>query len=141
LSPAAILLPVFVQIGLTFFLGFRLALARRSAVLSGDVRLSDIALGQKPWPARVQQIANAYQNQFELPVAFFALVAFTMITSKADLAFVVLEWMFVGSRIGHAFVHTTSNHVPTRFRIFLLGSLVLLVMWVMFAIRILVGAI
>ncbi len=108
--------------------------------MRGDMRLKDMALGQKPWPDKVQQVSNAFQNQFEVPVAFYALVGFAMLTSKADLAFVVLEWIFVASRIGHAVVHTTSNHVPTRFLYFVSGGVVLLVMWVMFAIRILVGA-
>lgn len=140
MSTAAVLLPVFVQVGLTFFLGFRLALLRRSAVLGGDVRLKDIALGRNPWPDRIEQVGKAYQNQLELPVAFYVLVAFAMITSKADLTFAALEWVFGGSRIAHAFVHTTSNHVPTRFRLFVLGAVVLLLMWMMFAARILLGA-
>lgn len=141
MSAAAVLLPVFVAIGLTFLLGIRLGIARRGALMRGEVRMSDIALGRKPWPDRVEQIENAYENQFELPAAFYVVVAFAMITSAADRAFVVLEWLFVGSRLAHAFVHTTSNHVPTRFRLFALGAVTLLVMWVLFALRILAGAI
>jgi hypothetical protein len=140
MPPAAILLPVFVQVGLTLFLGFRLALARRGAVMRGDVRVSDIALGRKPWPDRVQQLGNSFESQFEVPTLFYALVAFAMITGTAALAFVVLAWAFVASRFAHAFVHTTSNHLRTRFRFFALGGAILLVMWVIFAVRILVGA-
>jgi hypothetical protein len=139
MSPSAILLPVFVQVWMTFYLGFRLGFARRGAIQRGDMRLADMALGQKPWPDRIQKIGNAYENQFELPVAFYTLVAFAMITSKADFAFVVLAWVFVGSRIAHMVVHTTSNHVPTRFRLFLASGVILLVMWIMFALRILAG--
>ncbi len=140
MTSAAILLPVFVQVGLAFYLGFRLGLARRGAVMRGDVRLADIALGRKPWPDHIEQLGNAYDNQFQLPVAFYALVAFAMITSKADVAFVALGWLFVASRIAHAFVHTTSNHVPTRFRWFASGVVIMLVMWVWFALRLLAGA-
>ena len=140
MTPQAILLPVFVQIGMTFYLGFRLGFARRGAIQRGDMRLADMALGQKPWPDRIQKIGNAYDSQFQLPVAFYALVAFAMITSKVDLGFVALEWIFVGSRIAHMAVHTTSNHVPTRFRLFLLSGVTLLVMWVLFAVRIFAGA-
>jgi hypothetical protein len=139
MSSAAILLPVFVQVGLTFYLGFRLAILHRSAVLRGDVRLKEIALGRNPWPDHIEQNGNAYKNQFELPVAFYALVAFAMITRTADLPFVGLEWLLVGSRVAHAVVHTTSNHVPTRFRLFVPGAVVLLVMWTLFVIRILAG--
>jgi len=139
MTNTAILLPVFVQVAMTFYLGFRLGFARRGAILRGDMRIADMALGQKPWPDRIQKIGNAYNNQFQLPVAFYALVAFAMITVKTDLVFVVLAWIFVGCRIAHAAVHITINHVPTRFRLFLLSGATLLVMWVMFAVRILVG--
>lgn len=39
--------------------------------------------------------------------------------------------------IVHAGVSITTNHVPHRFRAFVAGVLVLLVMWVVFAVRIL----
>jgi hypothetical protein len=41
------------------------------------------------------------------------------------------------ARLAHAYIHTTSNHVPTRFRVFALGVLVLLIMWIYFAFKIL----
>ena len=49
----------------------------------------------------------------------------------------MLAWLFVLARIAHAYVHTTSNHVPTRFNVFAVGVFVLLVMWVYFAFKIL----
>ncbi len=140
MSPSMVLLPAFVQVGRSFRLGVRPAMARRNALLRGDIRLAAIALGRTPWPDQIEQFGDAYQNQFELPVAFYALAAFAIITSQVDLAFVALAWLFVGSRIAHAFVHTTSNHIPTRFRLFALGAVILLVMWVIFAVRILSGA-
>ena len=54
------------------------------------------------------------------------------------LLFVVMAWIFVLSRLAHAYIHTTSNHVPTRFRAFAVGMLVLLLMWIIFAVRILI---
>jgi hypothetical protein len=49
-----------------------------------------------------------------------------------------MAWIFVLSRLAHACVHTTSNHVPTRFNIFSLGVIVLLIMWIIFVVRILI---
>ena len=43
---------------------------------------------------------------------------------------------FVALRLAHAFVHTTSNYVPTRFNIFAAGFMVLLAMWADFAYRV-----
>jgi hypothetical protein len=50
-----------------------------------------------------------------------------------------MSWIYVASRLGHAFVYTTTNDIRARFGIFLVGAVVLLVMWIIFAIRILVA--
>jgi hypothetical protein len=52
--------------------------------------------------------------------------------------FVALAWLFVVSRLVHAYIHLTSNHVGRRFAAFAASALVLLIMWVIFAVRILV---
>lgn len=132
----AILAPVFVQVALIFALLFWMGRVRFAEVRAGSVEVEDIALGQRDWPARAQQAANAFSNQFELPVLFFALVPLALYTKKADLLFVVLAWMFVAARIVHAGVYVTSNHMPHRFRAYLAGALVLMAMWVVFAVRI-----
>ena len=81
-------------------------------------------------------LANSYHNQFELPVLFYAIVALALITRKADLVFVLLSWVFVVSRLVHAFIHATSNRVSQRFFVFLIGAIVLMIMWIVFALRI-----
>ncbi len=57
----------------------------------------------------------------------------------ADLLFVVLSWLFVATRVGHAYIHVTSNRVGRRFNAFAAGFAVLVVMWLLFAMRILIG--
>ena len=128
---------VFVQVLLTFVLLFWMANARTGSIKRGEVKIRDIALGQEAWTARGTQIGNCYHNQLELPVLFYAVVAFAMITRKADLIFVILAWLFVLMRLAHAYIHATSNHVPTRARVFFAGALILIIMWVYFAVRIL----
>src|ERR1041384_7385540 len=132
-----VLLPVFVQVALTFALLFWMASARSGAVRSGETKIRDIALGQSAWPDRPTQISNCFNSQFQLPLLFYVVVILAWVTRQADVILVVLEWLFVLLRIGHAYVHTTSNHVPTRFRVFAVGMFVLLVMWVYFAFKIL----
>lgn len=138
MSIQAILLPVFVQVGLTFFLMVWMGRVRLAAVRSGAVKIDDIALAQRAWPDRATQVANAFHNQFELPILFYTLVALALLTRKADLLSVVLSWIYVASRLGHAFVYTTNNAIYARFSVFLLGALALLGMWIIFAIRILI---
>lgn len=139
MSLQAVLLPVFIQIGLTFFLLFRMERARVGAVRRGEVRIKDIALGQNVWPEKATLVANAFHNQLQLPVLFYVLVMLAVMTQKADLIFVVMSWLFVGSRLWHAIIHTSSNHVGRRFRAFVVGTLILIAMWIIFALRILLA--
>lgn len=137
MSVQAVLAPLFAQILLTFGLLFWLGRVRFADVGAGTVRVGDIALGERNWPARSQAAANAFSNQFEIPALFYALVPLALYTRKADLLFVLLAWVFVASRVAHAVVYVSTNHVPHRFRAYMVGVLVLLVMWIVFALRIL----
>ena len=136
---AAVLLPLFVQVALTFVLLFWMAGLNASAIRSGEVRWQDIALREPNWPARNMQIRNAFLNQLETPVLFYVLTILAWITRHADYLFVVLAWIFVALRIVHAFIHVTDNNVPRRGAVFLASVVVLAVMWVIFALRILLG--
>src|SRR5882724_1169095 len=133
-----VLLPVFVQAGLTFALMFWMARVRAGCLKRGEIKMRDMALGQSAWPARPQQVSNCYASQFELPLLFYVLVILAWITRQTDLIFLVMAWIFVVSRLVHAYIHTSSNHVPTRFNAFAVGAIVLLLMWIIFAVRILI---
>lgn len=135
----SVLLPVFVQALLTFVLAFTMGARRLAAVRGGEVTREDVSLGQRAWPVPAQQASNAFSNQFELPVLFYVLVILAIITRKADLVFVVLSWVFVASRVVQAVVYVTTNHVPHRFAAYMVGVVALIVMWVVFAARILFG--
>jgi hypothetical protein len=134
-----VLLPVFVQVALTFALLVWMGRARMSSVRRGETKVRDIALRQPAWPAQATQISNCFDSQLQLPLLFYVLVILAWVTRQADFVFVVMAWLFVLARLGHAYVHTTSNHVPTRFWVFAVGMLVLLLMWIIFAIRILIA--
>jgi len=139
MSVEAILAPLFVQVALMFFLMFYMAGTRTAALRRREVRIADIALGQQNWPPYTTQVGNAYNNQFQLPLLFFVLVILAYILHKADLLFVGMSWIFVITRLAHAFVHVTSNRMQTRFAIFAVGAIVLLIMWIIFALRILLA--
>ena len=139
MSVQMILLPVFVQVALTFALLFWMAFARRAALTRGETKVRDIALRQSAWPAKPTQISNCYDSQFQIPLLFYVVVILAWIVKQADLLFVVMAWIFVISRFVHATIHTTSNHVSTRFNAFAVGVLVLLVMWIILAVRVLVA--
>lgn len=133
----SVLAPVFVQVALTFVLLFWMGRSRFAVLRSREVKVGEIALGERAWPPRVMQISNAYHNQFELPVLFYAAVAFALITRQAGYVFVILSWLFVLTRVVHAFIHTTSNTLVWRFRVFLVGALILMALWILLAVQVL----
>jgi hypothetical protein len=139
MSIQAILLPLFVQVALTFALLFWMGFSRLGAIKRKETKIADVALGQPNWPTRVQQIANCYHNQFQLPLLFYVLTILVIITRHADFVFVVMAWLFVLTRLLHAYIHTTSNTVRHRFNAFVVGAAILLAMWAIFAVRILLG--
>jgi hypothetical protein len=133
----SILLPVFIVVFLLFFLLGWTVKERMSGLRSGAVKPEAIALSKDAWQPKAKQVGNCLQNQFELPPLFYVLVILAIMMHKADFTFVIMEWIFVLSRLGHAYVFTTSNHPGTRGSVFLVGALTLFLMWVIFAIRIL----
>lgn len=133
----AILLPVFVQVALTFAVLVRLGQVRLEAIRQGRVVRDQAAIDDTAWPLRVRQASNCFRNQFELPVLFYVLAILALVTRQADDLFIVLSWLFVLSRIVQALVHVTSNDVRWRFAAFAFGAVVLLVMWIFFALAIL----
>ena len=139
MSIQAILLPLFVQGRADALPAVLTGRVRVAAVRRGDVHPRDIALRESNWPKHETQIANAYHNQLELPVLFYMLTILAIITRHADLLFVVLAWLFVVMRLVHVYIHLTSNRVGQRFAAFAACVLVLLVMWVIFAVRLLFG--
>jgi len=139
MSVASILLPVFVQVALTFVLLMRLGSGRLRTLSAGNTKVRDIALGESNWPADVTQVGNCFNNQFQLPMLFYVLVVLALVLHKADLLFVIMSWIFVISRVVHAGVHITSNNVNQRFAAYTVGMVVLLLMWAIFAVRILFG--
>jgi hypothetical protein len=139
MSFATILLPLFVEVLLTFALMFWMARSRIGALKAGQVKMGDVALGQTNWPPRVQAITNSYHSQFQLPVLFYVLTVLAMFTHQADYLFVVMAWLFVLSRFVHVYIHTGTNYVRHRFNAFAVGAFILLLMWVIYAVRILLG--
>lgn len=130
MSQVAILYPVFVQVLLVYVVAALMSAARRRAVSPPDrERMKAIAIGQFPWPEDATKRAANYSNQFEMPVLFFAVVAFALIVKGADTLMIALAWAFVALRVLHAYVHIGSNRLRQRAPVFALGALVLLLMW------------
>ena len=127
-----VLLPVFVLIGLAF----ALLLGMVSARGYGKPVERDSA-GKANWTGRAAQYGDCFNNQFQVPVLFYVLIALALPLRHADLVIVLLSWVFVVTRFAHAGIFVSSNNIRQRGMAWFAGVLVLLAMWVYFALRIL----
>ena len=133
------LAPLFVLVLMTFVIGFLLAGLRGPALTRGEVRPEQVSLREPNWPSRALQVGYSFQNQFELPLLFYVLTILAIISKHADFLFVVMAWIFVLTRLAHAYVHCTSNNLRVRGSLFGIGALVLMIMWLIFMVRIMLG--
>jgi len=79
------LLPLFVEVALTFALMFGMMFGRGKAIRRGETRLSDISLREPNGRRGRRNSPTRFGNQFELPVLFYVLTILSIITRHADL--------------------------------------------------------
>ena len=133
-----LLLPAFVQFALTVYVLTRTGQGRVRAVRSGQVKRSEIDTNKSAYPESVQNFANNYQNQFELPVLFYVALSFVLIMGLVDVVLIIFSWAFVGSRLLHSLVQTGKNNIALRFKVFVAGLIFLVGMWGWFGLRLFV---
>jgi len=113
MSVRMILLPVFVQVALTFVLLF-----------SGSLRTEGGRAAE----------GGRWRDELDLPVLFYVLTIAAWHTQFADMAFLLLAWVFVVIRV----LRTLRNE-ERRGALFIASAIVLAVMWVIYAIRLFIG--
>lgn len=131
----ALLAPLFLHLLLITIVGTRNLLGRIQSVRSGETKLSNIALSSAAWPERLRKLGNNFDNQFDIPWLWYSVCAFMIITSKVDVFAVILSWGFLVSRVAHSYIHTGSNVIRYRMYSYLLGFILVFLMWVWFGLR------
>ena len=126
-----IFLPVLLQVALTLVVYIALSVVKTQALKQGLVDQTRRALHEDAWPDSVKRINNNIRNQFELPTIFYVLVFALWSMHAADIAALIFAWLFVLSRIVHAYIHTGPNHVPLRLKAFQFGWLMTLALAVL----------
>ncbi len=137
MTTQAILLPLFVEVIVTFLLLFWLAPLRAHDFNAGIARPDNVALREPNWSPRALQVGYAFSNQFELPVLFYVLTILAYITHLAGVIFVVLAWIFVIFRILQAYVHVTNNNVRVRGAFFAVAAIALAINWAIYIVEVL----
>ncbi|MET0252246.1 MAG: MAPEG family protein [Novosphingobium sp.] len=77
-------------------------------------------------PPPVQWKAHNYNHLHEAPTVFYAIAVVLAIVGHGDGTNALLGWGYVVLRVGHSLVQATINHIPLRFAVFVLSSLVLM---------------
>ncbi len=126
MEPKLIFWPVLAQVALTIFMFIRIAIVKARSLEAGDVDLSRRALHPEAWPDYVLQVTNNVRNQFEMPVLFYVIALGLWALGEVNVATLTLAWVYVASRLAHAYIHTGSNIVKYRLRMFKLGTVALL---------------
>lgn len=79
-------------------------------------------------PTALAGPANNLKNLFELPVIFYVLCLYLMLSNTVDNTQVICAWVFMVFRALHSVVHCSYNNVNHRFLMYLVSSVAL---WVM----------
>jgi len=120
--------PVIAQIILTFVVYTLLPIAKKRVLKTVEVDLARRALHNDAWPDNVLKISNNVQNQFESPVLFYAICFMLWALNVVSLFALLVAWAYVILRVVHVFVHTGSNEIPIRKKVFMASTALLMVL-------------
>ena len=74
-------------------------------------------------PPNVRWKADNYNHLMEAPTMFYAVALTLAVAGAGHGVAVAMAWVYVGLRLIHSLVQVTSNHIPTRFAVFVLSTL------------------
>lgn len=103
----------------------RLKAARSGAV---DYRIFKVYRNKENMPDTMLKMSNHYDNLLTMPILFYLVVTMIYVTQNVDKSFIILAWLYVGTRLVHSFVHLGRNHPLKRFLAFGTGVLIIFAM-------------
>ena len=125
-----ILYPAIAMMLLTLFLYAKNFLDNVKAVKSKAINFKYFKTYKGEVPDYLTVSRQTLKNQFELPIFFYFLIAVILVFDKVSQLDLILAWIFVTSRYLHCYVRLSSNYVPYRAKVFLLGMFVLIAWWI-----------
>ena len=123
------MIAIYAQVMLTIALLLIMGSRRMRALKEHKTTMADIALDPMAWPSDALKAANAFKNQFEIPVLFYVVSLLFIGFTRPDLIVATLAIAFVITRYAHALIHINSNHVKKRFYAFFAGVACVTLMW------------
>ena len=136
----AILLPALAMVALTICVWLRMYVMRIGEMKRERIHPQAVATSVQ-MAARLSdtRAADNFRNLFELPVLFYLALVVAAITAQVTMLVLVLAWLFVVLRVLHSAIHCGYNKVMHRFKAYLLGGVVLWVLWGVLAVGVLRG--
>jgi hypothetical protein len=139
LTAKLLVLAISAQVLLTLLVLVLMGRERVPRVLSGEIKLDDIAVERTAYPLKARLLSNNFDNQFQLPVLFYVGALLALWLGAPSLLEVGLAWLFVALRYVHAAIHIGANNVQRRFAAYSAGLAVLALFWLVLLLRILLA--
>ena len=134
----SILLPPIALAFLTGFVWLRMGADRLGELRARRIHPQKVATSrQMSETMQNLQSADNFRNLFEVPVLFYALCGFLAITQLTSPILLACAWGYVLLRAYHTYIHLTHNKVVRRFQAYVASTIVLFVMWGIFAVALL----
>lgn len=132
----AILVPATAMVLLTVIVWVRMYSDRLTEMRTRKIHPQTLASARQASDALQNTSASDHlKNLFEMPVLFYALCAFLAITRFTTALLLACAWGYVALRAYHAWIHLTRNQVIRRFQAYVASTLVVFIMWGVFAVR------
>ena len=134
MDAGSILWPVAAHLALVQVLFAMVSLRRWQAVRAGEIEYVDLAPAGGE-PERSRRWARNLDNQFQVPLLFYALVALIYATDTVEPWQTMLAWVFVAGRVAHTVVQVSGDDVALRGRVFAVNYVAVSLMWLLFLAR------
>jgi len=116
---------------LSVTVGIRMLQLRYRAVLRDKLDPAYFKLNEgAKLPDYLVKVTHHYDNLYETPVLFYAIVILAFVLHIVDAISLSLAYGYLISRVVHALVHLNSNRIRHRQYIFLLSILLLTALWI-----------
>lgn len=136
MNEIAIFWPMIAHVVLVYIVYGVISERRIVAVQRGSAKTAQFRENREE-PAESIFARNNLANQFELPILFHVCCLCLYVTRDVNILTLVLAWVFVASRYMHAAIHITTNRIRHRRPLFIVGYIVLGVLWIVFALHLL----
>lgn len=103
----------------------RIPAMRKAGIDPAKIKGSESYASLPPLDPKAVWVSDNFTHLHEQPTIFYALCIYSHLVGVMDEFNVGLAWLYVVLRVVHSLVQVITNHVPLRFVIFNISSLVL----------------